>query len=209
MPSARRFIGSMDAPCPAARSLFAFQQRVMRSHDTSLPGCGLLGIIDPADELVSTERRQRFPQGQYARVRSNGGLKVVLSLVHSAMEKSISQKTSTPVCRDRLRYATGRRKMTAGSQDVQPKHLCPRHGLSRWHREKRASEVAPTTASTATKAGAPPPGNCRSSYRRARYRRGPSRTAARLRRPHRSPAPWSHFRPVRRRWHRRAACSAT
>jgi hypothetical protein len=100
LPSARRFIGSMDAPRPAARSLLAFQQRVMRSHDASLPGCGLLGVIDPADKLVSTERRQRFPQGQYARVRSNGGLKVVLSLVHGAMEKSISQKTSTPVCRD-------------------------------------------------------------------------------------------------------------
>jgi hypothetical protein len=97
LPSARRLVGSVDATRPAARPPLSFQQLVTGSRDTPLPGRDLLGIIDPADELVSAKRRQSFPQRQYALVRLQSGLKVFRGLVHGAMEKSVSQRNSTRV----------------------------------------------------------------------------------------------------------------
>jgi hypothetical protein len=87
----------MNATCPAARPLLSFEQFLTGSRDAPLAGCDLLGVINPADELVSAEKRQRFPQRQHLRFRTHGGLKVIPGLVHNAMEKSVSHKTSTRV----------------------------------------------------------------------------------------------------------------
>lgn len=60
-PSARRLVGSVNATCPAARSLLPFQQFFMSALDAPLSGCGLLGVINPADKLVPAKWRQTFP----------------------------------------------------------------------------------------------------------------------------------------------------
>lgn len=60
----------------------------------TLTGYGLLGVIDPADELIPAKRRQAFPQREHCRVRQDGGLKVVPGSVYGAMEKDICHKFS-------------------------------------------------------------------------------------------------------------------
>ena len=83
----------MNTTRPAAGSLLPFQQLVTGSADTPFSGCGLFGVIDPADKLVSAERRQAFPKREHVRIGSHCDLKVFLRFVHNAMKKSVRHET--------------------------------------------------------------------------------------------------------------------
>jgi hypothetical protein len=54
----------------------------------------LFRVIDPANELIPTERRQAFPQHQDFRIRSHCCLKVFTCFVDSALGKSEHHETS-------------------------------------------------------------------------------------------------------------------
>jgi hypothetical protein len=94
LPSAWRLVGAMNATHPAARSLLPLQQFVTGSLDASLTRRWLLRVIDPADELVSTKRRQAFPKRKDFGIRSHRCLKVVTCFVNSAVRKSVRHETS-------------------------------------------------------------------------------------------------------------------
>src|ERR1700681_3338370 len=49
------------APGPAAGAALAFLQLLLRPPNAALPGPVLLGILDPADELVAGQGRDVFP----------------------------------------------------------------------------------------------------------------------------------------------------
>src|SRR6185437_1148347 len=49
---------------PAARPAFAFLEFLLGATDTARPGRLLFGILDPADELVSGQRRDVVPSAQ-------------------------------------------------------------------------------------------------------------------------------------------------
>jgi hypothetical protein len=52
----------VDAAGPTAWPLLSLHKFVTGPGDAALPRRRLLRIIDPADELVSAERRQAFPK---------------------------------------------------------------------------------------------------------------------------------------------------
>jgi hypothetical protein len=62
LPPAWRLVGTVNTTHPAAWPLFSFQKFVTSSLDPALTRRWLLRVIDPADELVSTERRQVLPK---------------------------------------------------------------------------------------------------------------------------------------------------
>lgn len=64
LPSAWRLIGAVDATRPAARSLLSLQQFLAGSVNAALARRWLLGVIDPANELIPAERSEVFPSGQ-------------------------------------------------------------------------------------------------------------------------------------------------
>jgi len=51
----------MDATRPAARSLLSFQEFVTGPLNATLARLDLFRVIDPADELVASERSEFFP----------------------------------------------------------------------------------------------------------------------------------------------------
>jgi hypothetical protein len=85
----------MNATHPAARSLLPLQQFVTGSQDAALARRWLLRIIDPADELIATERCQAFPKHKDFGIRSQRCLKIVACFVNSAMRKSVRHETSS------------------------------------------------------------------------------------------------------------------
>ena len=89
LPAARRLVGAVDATGPAARSLLPFQQLFAGSPDATVTCRLLFRVVDPADELVATKRRQTFPQGKDGRVRSHCRLKVFARLVDGALRKDV------------------------------------------------------------------------------------------------------------------------
>jgi hypothetical protein len=52
------------APRPAARSTLAFLKFLLRPTDAALSGGVLLGILDPADELVARQGRDVVPRSE-------------------------------------------------------------------------------------------------------------------------------------------------
>jgi len=62
LPPAWRLVGTVNTTRPTAWPLFPFQKFVTSSLDPALTRRWLLRVIDPADELVSTERRQVLPK---------------------------------------------------------------------------------------------------------------------------------------------------
>ena len=56
LPATESLVGPVYAPCPAAGSLFAFQQLLGRSFYPTQTRLRLLGVIHPTNELVSPER---------------------------------------------------------------------------------------------------------------------------------------------------------
>jgi hypothetical protein len=94
LPWTWRFVGTMNAACPAAGAFLALQQFVTGPLDATLARLWLFCIIYPADELIPTERRQAFPQHKDFRIRSQRCLKVFVCFVDSAMWKSVRHATS-------------------------------------------------------------------------------------------------------------------
>jgi hypothetical protein len=94
LPGARRLIGAMNATCPAAGPLLSLQQFACGSLHTTLARFWLFGVVDPADELITTEGRQAAPQSQDRGIRLDCGLKVVACCVDSALRKIVRHQTS-------------------------------------------------------------------------------------------------------------------
>ena len=61
LPPAWRLVGTVDASRPAARSLLSLQKFLARPLDATVARRWLLGVIDPANELIPAERREVFP----------------------------------------------------------------------------------------------------------------------------------------------------
>jgi hypothetical protein len=61
LPAAGCLVGTMNAACPAAGPFLSLQKFLTGSLDTALARCWLLRVIDPADELIPTKRRQTLP----------------------------------------------------------------------------------------------------------------------------------------------------
>jgi len=91
LPSAWRLIGPMNAAGPAAGSLLSLQHLVTGSLNPTSPGRRLLRVINPANELISTEWRQAFPQSEHFRIRSHSRFKIFASFMDSALGKSVHQ----------------------------------------------------------------------------------------------------------------------
>lgn len=89
LPPAGCLIGSVNAARPAARALLAFQQFLGRSFYPSQTCLCLLGVVYPANELVSPERGQACPQFEDLRIQSDCGLKVGACFVDNALRKMI------------------------------------------------------------------------------------------------------------------------
>jgi len=85
----------MDAADPATGSLLPLQQFFAGSSDAALARRRLFGVIDPADELVATDRRQAFPQRKDVGIRSQRCLHVVRRFVDNAVRKSVRHETSS------------------------------------------------------------------------------------------------------------------
>lgn len=94
LPSAWRLVGAVNATRPAAGSLLPLQQFVTGSLDATLTRPWLFRVIHPADELISTERRQALPQYKDIRIRSHCCLKIFTCFVDSALRKSVCHETS-------------------------------------------------------------------------------------------------------------------
>jgi GntR family transcriptional repressor for pyruvate dehydrogenase complex len=70
------------APRPAARPTLAFLKLLLGPANAALPGHRLLGILDPADELVAGERRDVLPGIECRRVGDQRLAEVPGKLVH-------------------------------------------------------------------------------------------------------------------------------
>jgi hypothetical protein len=84
----------VNATRPAAGSLLPLQQFLAGSLYATLARLQLLGVIDPADELVATQWGKAFPQQKNLGIASNGGLQVVAGRVNRSMGKSVRHETS-------------------------------------------------------------------------------------------------------------------
>jgi hypothetical protein len=94
LPSAWCLVGAMNAARPATGAFLALQQFVTGSLNATLARLRLFCVIHPADELISTERRQAFPQYKDSLVRSQGCLKVFACFVDGSMWKGVRHATS-------------------------------------------------------------------------------------------------------------------
>ena len=62
LPFAGFFIGAMNAACPTARTFSTFEQFIYRSTYAACASFFLFCLLNPADEFVSGDWRQRFPK---------------------------------------------------------------------------------------------------------------------------------------------------
>src|SRR4051794_18732809 len=70
------------APGPAAGSTLAFFELLLGPANTARPGRLLLGILDPADELVAGQRRDVLPRIEYRAIGDERLAQVSGKLVH-------------------------------------------------------------------------------------------------------------------------------
>jgi len=96
---------AMLAPGPAARSAHAFLQFLLGPADAALPGLLLLGILDPADELVTRQRRDVFPGSESRGVPDQCRAEVCRQFVHHPTGDSLAVHGVT---------VTGRRRSFRG-----------------------------------------------------------------------------------------------
>jgi hypothetical protein len=92
-PTAWRLVGPVNAACPAAGPRLPRQQLCARLLDATTTRRRSLCVIDPADELVPTERRQLFPQSEDLGIRAHGRLKVFRGAVDGSLGKSVRHET--------------------------------------------------------------------------------------------------------------------
>jgi hypothetical protein len=94
LPSAWRLVGAVNAACPTAGPFLPLQQFVTGSLNTTSARCWLFRVIDPANELISTERGKAFPKRKDFPIRSQCCLKIFTCFVDSALGKSVHHETS-------------------------------------------------------------------------------------------------------------------
>src|SRR5690606_7555309 len=72
LPLARLLVSAMNAATPATGAPLAFVQLLDSPADSLRPGRCLLGILNPANELIAGDRRQAFPEINSALARGQG-----------------------------------------------------------------------------------------------------------------------------------------
>lgn len=92
LPSAWRFVCPVNAARPAARPLLPFQQLFTTARYPSRPGCRLFCILNPANKLVPSQRRQLFPQLENSRVGTYSCLNILRRFVNRAMPKIVGHE---------------------------------------------------------------------------------------------------------------------
>jgi hypothetical protein len=115
LPSARRFVGAMNAACPAARPLFPLQQFLKSPRNAALARGRLFRVIDPADELIPANPRQFFPQCKNARLGADGRLQIIARFVDCAMRERVGHVISNNACRQKKAAVPS---LTAGQPNV-------------------------------------------------------------------------------------------
>lgn len=82
----RRDLSAVSLPVlaarPAAWSAFAFLEFLVGAPDATRPGDLLLGVFDPADELVSGQRRDVHPGFERRGAGDEGSTQIEGKLVH-------------------------------------------------------------------------------------------------------------------------------
>ena len=109
---------SMFAAGPAARPALPLLQLLLRPADATRPGRWLLGILDPADELVASQRSDVHPRGERRAVPDQRLPKICGKLVHDTAWNSLGAHGAN-VERNAL-FANGRRKRLAPSTVKRP-----------------------------------------------------------------------------------------
>src|ERR1700753_2926182 len=72
----------MLASRPAAGPAHAFLEFLLGPANATLPGRGLLGVLDPADELVACQRRDVLPRRPWRGIAEQRLAQVGRQLVH-------------------------------------------------------------------------------------------------------------------------------
>src|SRR3982074_2450351 len=83
------------APRPAARPALAFLQLLLGPANTALSGHLLLGILDPADELVARQGRNVLPGGECRGIGDQRLAQVFGQLVHHPTGHSLAAHLAT------------------------------------------------------------------------------------------------------------------
>jgi hypothetical protein len=81
---------AVTAPRPAARPTLAFLQLLLGPADAAFSGHLLLGILDPADELVAGQRRDVLPSIECRRVGDQRLTQVCGKLMHHPTGHSLT-----------------------------------------------------------------------------------------------------------------------
>src|SRR6478735_114999 len=83
------------APGPAAGPALALLQFFLGAADASCAGRVLLGIFDPADELVARQRRDVLPRIECGGIVDQGAAQVGRQLVHHPTRHSLAAHEAT------------------------------------------------------------------------------------------------------------------
>jgi hypothetical protein len=86
---------AVPAPWPAAGPTLAFLQLLLSPANAAFSGHLLLGIVDPADELVSGQRRDVVPRIECGRVGDQRLAQVCGKLVHHPTGHSLAAHRAT------------------------------------------------------------------------------------------------------------------
>src|ERR1700680_180546 len=97
------------APWPAAGPALAFLQLLLRPPNAALSGPVLLGILDPADELVAGQGRDVFPGIECRAVGDQRLTQVRGQLMHHPTGHSPSAHGPMVVSRGQARFTIGSR----------------------------------------------------------------------------------------------------
>lgn len=88
MPRARGLVSAVNAARPTARPPLSSQQFLTSSLNTPMAGFWLFRILDPANELVATERCQAVPKRKNIRIGAQSDLHIFGCRVDCAVEKA-------------------------------------------------------------------------------------------------------------------------
>src|SRR5581483_4708654 len=84
----------MAAARPAAGPAHAVLQLLLRAPNATLPGLVLLGILDPADELVARQRRDVLPRVERLAVADQRHAQIRRKLVHHSAGHALAAHTT-------------------------------------------------------------------------------------------------------------------
>src|SRR5215471_4152262 len=89
---------------PAARPALTFFQLLLGPADAPCSGRLLLGVLDPADELVSRQRRDVLPRIERGRIADECGAQVDGKLVdHASRHSRAAHSVTVPAVRRAVR----------------------------------------------------------------------------------------------------------